>query len=164
MTMAVDDVYEVVWQQLCRANSAVNVRHYRETEACANPLDSAGNLATGFLDTVADVVKDQLAAEWRTTGAFVRRIIPGPGIPASIVLGGAEVIVGQIEDDSIPTSAAAVVTLRSDNGTRQGRGRLYLYGLPESAQRAGQIEAAVFTDIETVVQSLKSSVPGPGGD
>jgi hypothetical protein len=162
--MAVGDILEVDWLQSVRGQPAMNVLHYEETEAPGAAIDAAANLGDGFLTVVANVLKDQLSEDWRTDGVYVHRVAPEPGIPSSNIVAAAEAIVGQIASEAIPTTSAAVITKLTTAGGRSGRGRLYLFGVPETFQDAGQLTTSAIIDIETVLTAFVAVVNGPGGD
>lgn len=162
--MAVGDIWLLEWIQSVRGQPGMNVFQYEETEATGVPYEAASQLGDAFLNSCAADWAQIASEDWRTDGVYVRRVAPIAGVPASIVLGTAESIVGVIDSEAIPMTSAAVVTRRTLNGSRRSRGRWYGMGIPESSQNAGQLTTAAMLAINTQLTNFGLPLNGAGGD
>ncbi len=149
--MALLDVYRIeVWQNV-GSEPTMNVLHLLETVAetggdppALHPVQAAVELY--------DAISAELSEDWRVIMINARRVSPTGGIPYTIVLGGAEAIVGAIASEIVPSGAAVLVSHYTDTASRDGRGRTYLPGLPESSQNEGQFVEARFAALQTIVE------------
>lgn len=136
--MAVGDVYRVEAQWQVGSQPTMNVMHaVQMTEETL--LD---NPATGLIEVMSDLFTNfamQLAETVRCITIYCIRVHPTTGIPATVVFGGGESIVGQIEDWHCAPQVAVLVSLYTTNPTRHGRGRIYIPGWPQSNEHNGQM-------------------------
>lgn len=150
--MPINDVYRVeVWQNV-GSEPTMNVLHILETvaETGAGNVAQLANTMTGAL---YDAMSAELSEDWRVVMISARRVSPTGGIPDTTVFGGAEAIVGQVADEIVPSGSAVLISHYTDTPSRDGRGRTFLPGLPESSQNEGQFVEARFIALNSIVQT-----------
>jgi len=155
-TMAVNDLFQVQIFQNVGSELTMNVFHLRETEAVSGVergQDNAVQIANDLYLLWAEFLSD----DWRVTVIKARRTSPAGGIPATVVYGGAEAIVGQVESEIVPSQAAILISLYSDTPDRTGRGRQYIPGCPEASQNEGQLLEAPYNANHTVIETFYES-------
>lgn len=158
--MALSDVYRVEVFQNVGSEITMNVLHMRETVA-ETINDNAAACVIEAVIVLYDALKAQMSEDWRVVQMTARRVSPGSGIPSTLVLGGAESIVGAQVSEIIPSASALLISLYSLNFTKSGRGRQYLPGLPETAQNEGQLTEAVHGDFQTIANAQYLGEKGP---
>lgn len=130
--MPVGDIYETKIEGV--ANSARrwnNVLHWRLlVEAEPDLFETSEVLSGEVLTKFVAGFQDLMGASTFITSTRANRVYPTVGIPAVTPTVGT--IEGTVESDSLPPDVALVVTKRSKEPGKSGRGRLYLTGIPES--------------------------------
>jgi len=160
--MAVNDIYRVEVLQNVGSEITMNVLHLRETVSETVSTRPAENVVE-IVSAMYDELKDQLSEDWRVVQITARRIKPTGGIPATVVFGGVEPIVGAIESEIIPSTSALLISLYSNNAERTGRGRQYIPGLPETAQNEGQLTEAAHGAFTIIANNAYEGEKGPIG-
>jgi hypothetical protein len=156
--MAVNDVYRAEIYQNVGSELTMNVLHVRETVSeTINPVTAA--VIVEMVVALYDKIAENLSEDWRVIQISVRRVTGG--IPATLVLGGAEAIVGAITGEIVPSQAAVLVSLYSTNPDRTGRGRQYLPGLSEADQNEGQLTEARYSAMVTDLDAAYIGEKGP---
>lgn len=159
--MAVNDVYRIEVFQNVGSELTMNVLHARESvsETINSPLVAPSIIE--MTTVLYDALAAQLSDDWRVVQISARRVAPTPGVPSTLVLGGAESIVGGIASEIVPAQAAVLIALYTENFERTGRGRQYIPGLPVNAQNEGQLTEAVHDDIQTAATAEYVGEKGP---
>jgi len=160
--MAVNDIYRCEVYQNVGSELTMNVFHMRESVS-----EPDAELATVSIQSLINDLY-QLWAEWmgedyKVTTVKVRRVSPAGGIPDTIVYGGAEAVVGQLESDIVPSQAAILLSLYAETNDRTGRGRQYLPGCAESIQKEGQLEEAHYVANSAALHTFYQTEHGPVG-
>jgi len=160
--MAVNDVYRVNVLQNVGSEVTMNVLHFREEVAetvLLLPAEGPARAAHAIYTALAAFQSE----DWQVVQIESRRIHPTAGIPYTWVLGAADQIVGAEVSEIIPSASALVISLYSSIATKRGRGRLYIAGLPETAQNEGQLTNSAHTDYDTWADTwlVEASTPVP---
>lgn len=163
--MAVNDIYRVEIFQNVGSELTMNVLHVREVVSetvLTIPADAVIQMVTELYQALAP----SLSEDWRVTQINARRVSPGPGIPSSLVFGGAEAIVGETVGEIVPSQAAVLISLYSSNGAPTGRGRQYIPGLASIDQNEGQLTETAWGVLDAAAGPQYTSAHGPflGGD
>lgn len=160
--MAVNDIYRAEVYHNIGSELTMNVFHMRETVSAGEEEEPTVTIQL-IINELYNLWAELLSEDWRVTVAKVRRVSPSAGIPDTIVYGGAENIVGQVESEIVPPQAAILVSLYSDTGTREGRGRQYIPGCAESLQNEGLLqEAAYVANNGPITTFYRSEHDAPG--
>lgn len=152
--MASGDLYVVDFWQTVHGNPVLSSLAYEQTVNESVPANVNISIANGFAAAVGDAWAAVLSEDWAGSIIQVRRVLPGPINPYSIVLGGAESIVGAIASEALPSNAPLVVSKYTSVVSRRGRGRWYQSGIPESIQDCGQIVAASMAGLQIAANGL----------
>lgn len=160
--MALGDVYRVEVHQNVGSEPTMNVLHLYEAVAETGGGNGA-ELAVEQAGVLYDALAAELSEDWRVIMINARRISPTGGIPSTTVFGGAEAIEGAIADEIVPSGAALLISHYSDTPTRDGRGRTYLPGCPESSQNEGQMVEARFAALDTICKAQFEGEKTPPG-
>lgn len=164
--MAVGDAFRAQILQNVGSELTMNVLHARCTVTeTVNVVDEAYNIAQMCYELYTDLAAE-MSEDWRVIAINVWRFTPAGGVPANLVLGAAEGIVGAIESEIIPSASAVLFSHYSSTPDRTGRGRTYLPGLPESSQNEGQLLEARWGALSTIASNGFVGEKGPflGGD
>ena len=164
--MPVGDVFRAQVFQNVGSELTMNVLHVRCTVSeSMDPSNETAAIAEMIVQAYL-LLAPELSEDWRVTAINVHNISVGGGVPANIVLGGAEAIIGGVESEIIPSQAAVLISHYTLTGDRTGRGRTYLPGLPESSQNEGKLVEARWSAIQTAVNNAFKGEKGPflGGD
>jgi len=156
--VAVNDVYRIEVYQNVGSELTMNVLHVRETVS-ETINDVPSQCVVEMAIALYEALAPNLSDDWRVIQVSARRVTGG--IPATIVLGGAEAIVGEVAGDIIPSQAAVLISLYSNNPERTGRGRQYLPGLSEADQKEGQLSEARFTAMQADATAQYIGEKGP---
>jgi hypothetical protein len=121
--MPVGDILQM--RLICQSadQTSFNIRHWRISSVIAPEPDRqaiADNLVAAFATPYSLVLST--SATFRGLG--IRKIRPAP--LALEFFGNQAPVTGVRTGDPLPTQVAGVITLRTANATRKGRGRLYL--------------------------------------
>lgn len=156
--MALNDVMEAVVSARVKGEYVQNVFHLKETTASTDPIP-----AKALAEAIQAVWLPDWAALVSTDVEFaccyVRRIKPAPGVAYTLLLTN----VGAVASDAVPTGSALIVTWYSGLASKRGRGRTYFAGLPEEAQDAGLLAAAVVGDWEDLADLIATILVAQGG-
>ena len=158
--MAVGDVYELVQSYRVRGEYCQNILHYREKTAETDPVP-ARELATAWHAVIVPELVALLSDEVQLACVYVRRISPSPGIAFTVL----QTDPGEVASEAVPTTSAILMTWYTATFTKQGRGRNYWPGLPESSQNSGSLAAAELTawnDLQTLMFDDLNAPVGPG--
>lgn len=156
------DVYRAeIWQNT-GSEPTMNVLHIRESvaETGATPV---AQLIVEMVSAAYDLLAAELSEDWRVIAINARRVSPTGGVPASLVLGAAESIVGAVASEIVPAQAAILISLYTNTGDRTGRGRVYLPGCPELHQNEGQLLEAAWGDMQTAASAAFEGEKTPTG-
>lgn len=160
--MAANDLYRCEVYMNQGSELTMNVFHIRETVSSVSERDATAAIQT-YINELYQLWAEFMSQEWRVTVARVRRVMPTGGIPDTIVYGGAEAIIGQLEDDCVPPQAAILCSLYADTNDREGRGRQYLPGCGESIQNEGQLAEVAYLAGASPIEQFYSEEHGPFG-
>lgn len=164
--MAVGDVYRAEIHQNVGSEPTMNVLHVRETVSNTGDENAVAEQVTEIIVDLYRAIAACMSEDWRVVMINCHKIQPTTGIPSSLVFGGAEAIVGEIEDQIIPSQCAVLVSLYTSTNNRHGRGRFYLPGAPEESQNEGMLVESAWTDFQAAVSPFMRTEKGPklGGD
>jgi hypothetical protein len=167
--MATGDIYRL--QQFWQVGSELteNVIHFRETTSETDANKEAFNLIFSWRDKVAPLyATDLFSDEAQCAVMTARRISPTPGVPYTIVFGGAEagIIVGGCDAGRVPSQAAVVYGLYSTHEGPSGRGRNFWPGVCIEAQEDGRLTVdamALAQALEALyTEEIGPNAPGTG--
>lgn len=156
--MSVGDIYRVTLSQTLHAQQVLNTLYYRET------VNGGASPATALALRVAQVVVPPLKAvqsnELSHLEVLAQKIWPQPvALPASdISAAGA----GGVASSSLPTSNAVVITKTTLFAGRKYRGRVFIGGVPVSAEDDSKLAAAVTASWVVFAQTLAAVLVSGG--
>jgi hypothetical protein len=161
--MAVNDVYRIEVFQNVGSELTMNVLHARETVS-ETVLSAPSRAVVEMAAELYQALAANLSEDWRVIQISARRVTGG--IPATVVFGGAEAIVGEVVGEIVPSQAAVLISLYSNNSERTGRGRQFLPGLSEADQNEGQLTEARFValQVDATAQYVGEKGPFLAGD
>lgn len=140
------------------------VWHFKETTSSTDavPARSLAHAIAAVIGPLYGVLS--ISNEARLSVMHVRRILPATGIPATVVFGTVAdpEIVGIGASGPVPSQSAVLVSLYTDDTTRNGIGRYYLPGLNATSQNDGQLFAAALTDMQELADGLKAPLTAVG--
>ena len=111
-------------------------------------LDCAAKFWTGVGAAYRAATVVQLAFD-----KIITRVVGHPEVPStSYIIAGA--LTGQVEQDGLPGTVAAVITRRSAFGGKRGRGRVYLPGIGEENVTNGAMNGAQVTLCDTLAATF----------
>lgn len=156
--MPVNDVLEVRYVSTAGLQVSLNVRHYVITSVGA-PEPTHQDIADRLGVVMATQYKTQLSSSATFRGIGVRRLLPPPRTAETV--DGTTSGPGTRGADLLPKQIAAVISLRTAEATRRGRGRMYIpfpsetdntsAGLPVAAYGTDLVNlAALQNDLITV--------------
>jgi len=158
--MALNDIYRVEVFQNVGSEITMNVVHLRETVSETILTIPAQAVIELVAETYTELAAP-LSEDWRVTVINARRVSHTGGVPATVVLGAAESIVGAVVSEIVPAQAAILFSFYTENGTRSGRGRLYLPGCPEESQNEGQLLETQWGSLDSIAQAQFLGEKGP---
>jgi len=132
-------------------NYQVRIKWLLHGQECLNVLAFAGHgvqdLVTDLLQPVLDCITDNLlpvlSDDITLLGGDVKNISGSVAQEAEVSLVSANA--GGDSADSLPSTNAAVVALKTAHPGRTGRGRMFLPGIPESASANSALDPAFVT-------------------
>lgn len=150
--MAVNDILEVRFASMCDGQLGLNVRHY---EITAEVLGGATlqEIADGLDAIFSPLVRPLMhnTALWWGTGARHFRPLPISTEFSCIANQGA----GNIAGDRMPRQVAGLISLRTAQAGRSGRGRLYI---PFPGEASNDIDGTPTLAWNTLAQTLATAV------
>jgi hypothetical protein len=139
-----------------------NVLHFRETAAGAGEIPALDLIEAVGL-TVMPKWAACLSAGWQATSFYCRKVAPVPAIPFLRLATGTMAFIGTRGDAVCPPTSALLLSLYSDEASRRGRGRIYLPGVAEADQDAGQIVEALLTAAVVLCEELDDTITDANG-
>lgn len=121
--------------------------------------NQADSLASAVLGDVLPAYQLVLTTECKVIGAIARVVSAGnaaEGINTTAAGGG------DIAGDTLPDYAAAVISKRTVNGTRSGKGRWYIGCVPESFTNTSSLLAAARGAYDDLGLAFRTSVSSGG--
>lgn len=113
-------------------------------------------IANQFYDAWALSIVPQLATAVSLVSATAYSL-DSVSAPIGVYVPGT-IIVGEVSGDPLPPQAAVVVTLRTANRGRSGRGRIYLSGFSEADSIGAQVAVARVSAIETGITAFRAAL------
>lgn len=133
----VNDLYQVRVKGFQEQQETNNVMHFKCTVASADvELELIQALIACYIETLLP----GLSAAWTLDTVVWKRVSPTLGPDFITVPGVASA--GAIAGDALPTFNAALLSIRTAEGGRSKRGRMFLAGLPETGTTGSSIAVA----------------------
>lgn len=131
--MAVNDIYQATVTGSIDGQQTNNVLNFRDSDVL---VGDENTLAEAICECFIDSLIPGLSSDFTLQQVSVKKILPTAGneaifTPATGAIGG---IAG-----SLPSFNAAVLSLRTAKGSKSGRGRMYLAGLPNTGENASRV-------------------------
>lgn len=139
--MALNDILEARIVCLTGQQVSINVRHYRITTVVA-PEPALSDIAFELDDEFGFFYKRQLSSSASYRGVGVRRIAPGPRTVESVYTANSGP--GTRGADLLPKQVSALVSLRTAEATRRGRGRVYIPFPSETDNNPDAVPSAAY--------------------
>jgi len=128
ISAAVNDLFQVRVKGFIEGQETNNVLHFRCSAASS---DVELHLILVLIECFVTHLLPAWSNQWTLDTVIWKRVSPtlSPEFVASATTGQ----VGALTTDSLPTFNAALVSIRTAEGGRSKRGRMFLAGIPESA-------------------------------
>lgn len=159
--MAVGDIYQLTLTGDIDGQRVQNVLHFKEKVATDQPIP-ASDLIEAWITKFAEAWADCLSAGWHMTSYYCRRVQPAPGIPFLRLATTTAALQGTRGDAVCPPQTCLLFSLYTLHADRHGRGRIYMPGVAEADQDAGQIVEALVTPIVALEALLNDQFAGTG--
>lgn len=134
---ATGEVYEVVLECRQEGQQVMNVLHFQ----ALSPID---NVETRLLRALVECLLTVLLPGSTSNLQFVRckgkRVYPDLGPVLEIGAEQGDVIQGADAGDSVPTFVSVCANIHTSRGGRVGRGRMFIFGVPEGATQGSYIQ------------------------
>lgn len=156
--MSINDVYQAVIGMNVKGQKIANVLHFEQT--------SGDGVITPNHDLCLAIQEDLLPTYQLTTSndlsfESIRAHKISPAIGGTYVLPIA--VLGLIAQDTLPPNGNVVATLYSDNLTRQGRGRIFISGVPDTVSGDGRLNSAAVGTYVTFLDLLMGTIQAAAG-
>lgn len=158
--MAVGDIYQLTLTWDVDGQRLQNVLHFKEATACTETIP-AREVIEAFHPHFEPSWKDVLAIGVVLTSYYCRRVRPSPSIPVLLLPLETLGIVGTRPDAIMAPTAGQIISFYSDLNEATGRGRLYIGGMSESDQQAGQLTEAAAINLDELADQFTSPIEGP---
>jgi len=139
-----------------------NVLHF----AAATAVDDVElRLIVALVQCLIDTLKTEMSNHWQLIDVVWKQVNPVLGVEHAYV--HPEAVQGDVAGDHLPSFCSAVVSIRTNEGGRSKRGRMYLPGIPESATQGsvfdtgGQFWAKYVAFLACVAQKFILGDPVP---
>jgi hypothetical protein len=146
--MAAGEIYQATIEGKLDGQITNNVMHFRGTN---NITGSEQSLADSVLDCVLTTLLPGLSNEFHIDRVRVRRILPTAGNEVTAEAPGNSL---GATTGSLPSFNAAVLSLRSANGSKSGRGRMFIAGIPTGGEAASQVSDTLQTTLVAFIACL----------
>lgn len=137
MPAAPGEIYEVVLECRQEGQQVMNVLHFE----ALTPTD---NVELRLLRALVECLLTVLLPGSTSNLQFVRckgkRVFPTLGPVLEIGAEAGDVIQGADVGDSVPTFVSVCTNIHTSRGGRSGRGRMFLFGVPEGATQGSFIQ------------------------
>jgi len=162
VTAAIGDVYQVRVRGHIEGQETNNVLHFENLNTDSDvELHLILVLASCFITHLIPV----LASSWSLQDIVWKKIYPTLGVENITVPTGT--LVGGNSGDALPSFVSSVVSIRTAEGGRSKRGRMYIAGTPESASIGSHLDTsnAFWTAFVAFIACIASNfiVPDPTG-
>ena len=140
MTVAAQgEVYEVVLECRQEGQQVLNVLHFQA-------LTAIDNVETRLLRAMVECLLTVLLPDSTSNLQYVRckgkRVFPTLGPVLEIGQEPGDVVQGAEVGDSVPTFVAVCANIHTSRGGRSGRGRMFIFGVPEGATQGSYIQTS----------------------
>lgn len=108
-------------------------------------------LGTDFIFQMLPKFQDFQNQQVQYVGVVVTTLIPFEGPLAEVPILNTT---GNQPDESLPSTVAAILSLRSGNSGKTNRGRLYIGGIGENEHAAGRLLPDAFTSLNDIGNGL----------
>lgn len=159
----IGDVYQLNFFQEVRGNFVQSHLHYVEKVAPTDPGAVGFSIADAFFNDCADLLQAELSEDWIGVSMQVQKRIFGFSNPYTLAAQGAYALMGAISGDAIPSNSPLVLTKYTTEATKNGRGRWYQSGIPESSQDGGTMVGARLAAIEAAMNGACTTVVETAG-
>lgn len=157
---AVNDLFQVRIKGFIEGQETNNVLHFK---AVTTTADVETALIMALLACFIDVLLPGLSLNWKLDQVVWKRVSPTLS-PEFITLPDPS-NAGAVTGDSLPTFNAALISIRTAEGGRSKRGRMYLAGIPESATIKSSFDlggapwAAILAFVACVISKFVDNEP-----
>lgn len=157
--MALNDIFRATIGMNVKGQKIVNVLHLQQTSAdgaLAPNKDVCAAIIEDLLPTYQACCSNDLTFE------SVRAHKVSPAIGGTYVEPVAATA-GTVAQDTLPPNSAVVATLYSVTYTRQGRGRIFMSGVPDTFNATGCLTNAASAIYVTFLNKLLTTIQGGTG-
>jgi hypothetical protein len=127
--------YQVRVKWLLHGQECLNVLNFTSRGVVDLITDVLSPILACFTSNLLPVLSDDIVLQ----GADIKSITGSVLQEAEVTLTSSNV--GAISGDSLPSTNAAIVALKTSHPGRTGRGRMFLPGIPEANQAASAVDA-----------------------
>lgn len=156
--MAINDVYQTTIRMNVKGQKIVNVLHFEQT---------AGDGAIPVNHELCLAIEEDLIPGYQACCSNDLSFEAITAHKISPAVGGTYVrplaVSGTVAEDTLPPNASVVATLYSANLTRQGRGRIFLSGIPDTFASKGRVENADAATYVTFLDLLLAPIQFAAG-
>lgn len=156
--MAINDVYQAALRFSINGEKTANVIHCKQTSGDGS-LPPNEDLAAAIVAVIWPAYQAAISNDATLQSISAKRISPTVGGSVVVPVNAA----GTIAQDTIPPNGSAVITLYSQTLSKQGRGRIYISGIPDTGQKDGLLTVAQMNLLTTLGgQMVSTLVDGSG--
>lgn len=155
----VNDVWQMTIRQTLNGQEVDNVLHFQEGAAAI----LADGLAQSFIDTILPQWRTLVSNQHQFDKLSIRKLNPIPLDPQEYALNAVK---GTLAQEPLPGQCAVVASIRTGQGGRSKRGRIYFGGITPDTETGGIITPAQQAAWTTFLDLLRSTYPdnvGPSG-
>lgn len=156
--MPINDIYQAALRFSINGEKTANVLHFEQTSSDGSDPPNE-DLANAIIEDIWPSYKAAISNDATLQSVAVKKI--SPAIGGSIIVSVNEP--GSISSDTIPPNGAAVVTLYSQTLSKQGRGRIYISGIPDNGQANGILDVAQMALFVTLADKIIAPVQAGTG-
>lgn len=158
--VAVDDIFEVRWTGFLHGQQVMNTFHYKVTSASAPTLTGTnfGELGEAFELAVSTPFLNLLSQELTGLAIQIQKIEPARYLAYTYYPDPA---VGQVAGSALPSGVAVVIRRRAQEAGRYAQGRIYVPGLPVSAENDSQLTDLAFANWSGIMQGMLTDLAIP---
>lgn len=132
---SVNDIFQVRLKGVMEGQETNNVLHFMCTTASS---DTELHLIKKLIDCIVTHLLPAWSNKWTLDTVVWKRV--SPTLSPDFITVPDVAAIGALSTDSLPTFNAALISIRTAQGGRSKRGRMFLAGIPESATTGSRFD------------------------
>jgi hypothetical protein len=146
--MANNEIVQLTIKGTLDGQDTNNVLHLRSTSSILYDEEA---LAEAIIECFVDSLLPGLSSDFTLHSVSAKRILPSVG---NEVIVNAPANSNGLVSGSLPSFNAAVISLRSAVGSKSGRGRMYIAGIPNSGETASMVSTSLQSTLAAFVTCM----------